>query len=557
MSTITLSKRAAEAILDKHDDFTIFRSDSTYWRDLEVSTPLLSDEALNIALTQFKSLDTPTTEEKASTSIIEAILRTRAGEDKPVASLRALPSVVSAWVDTNAERGWLIYKDRSDSKRDQAYLAVTATLSDKRDSEMYVSVSLVANAPGLPSRESGGKNGGRVSRHISIHNDDMFTTAKEGEKRKRRTVAQIMEAEGFFLPSAEDLAAHDSTAKTFEALLGTGFAKQYRHTGHAQSDSYSYKSYANENAKVIHDVAPSERTPNRPVAVVWNTDRNDDPIVRKVPIDPSLRAFDLIKQRFIQVDARDLSEYQYDKTLRQKLVLPATHRELLDVLTTDLEDYSDDIVEGKSAGNVILAQGRPGVGKTLTAEVYSEIVERPLYSIHSGSLGTTAEDVRKNLEVIFARSNRWDTVLLLDEADVFVIERGQSVEQNAIVAEFLRTMEYFKGLLFMTTNRSDAIDDAILSRCAAIIQYDVPERDDARKVWDVLVRNAGATDLVDDALIESILTEYPGLAPRDIKMVLRLALRIATKREQKPDLAIFERCILFRGLTDAAKAGTK
>lgn len=553
MTTITLSKRAAEIILDQHDDFTIFRSDSDYWRDLEVNTPLLSDDALQVALTQFKTLDTPTTEEKASTSIIEAVLRTRAGEDKPVASLRALPSMVSAWVDTHAERGWLIKKDPSDSKRDQAYLAISASFSDKRDGETYVSVSFIANAPGIPSSNERAKNTGRATEFISIHNDDMFTEAKEGEKRKRRTVSQIMESEGFFLPSADDLLLHDEAAKSFEALLATGFAKQYHHTGHAQRADAFYKSYVNDNAKVIHDVAPAERVPNRPVAVVWNSDRTEEPIVRKVPITPGLRAFDLTKQTFITIDARDLTPYKYDKTLREKLVLPATHRELLDVLTTDLEDYSDDIVAGKSAGNVILAQGRPGVGKTLTAEVYSEIVERPLYSIHSGSLGTNAESVRKNLEVVFARSNRWDTVLLLDEADVFVIERGQSVEQNAIVAEFLRTMEYFKGLLFMTTNRSDAIDDAILSRCAAIIQYDVPERSDARKVWDVLVKNAGATDLVSDSLIEAILTEYPGLAPRDIKMVLRLALRIASKREQKPDLAIFERCILFRGLTDATK----
>ena len=35
----------------------------------------------------------------------------------------------------------------------------------------------------------------------------------------------------------------------------------------------------------------------------------------------------------------------------------------------------------------------------------------------------------------------------------------------------------------------------------------------------------------------------------DIKMVLRLALRIADKRGEHPSQAIFARCILFRGLT--------
>ncbi|NED68046.1 AAA family ATPase, partial [Streptomyces sp. SID10244] len=105
-----------------------------------------------------------------------------------------------------------------------------------------------------------------------------------------------------------------------------------------------------------------------------------------------------------------------------KLVLPDDQRELLNILTTDISVFTGDIIDGKSAGNVILAMGRPGVGKTLTAEVYAEATGRPLYSIHSGSLGVTAELVRKNLEVIFDRAKRWDAVLLLDEADVFVME---------------------------------------------------------------------------------------------------------------------------------------
>src|SRR3546814_2642760 len=53
----------------------------------------------------------------------------------------------------------------------------------------------------------------------------------------------------------------------------------------------------------------------------------------------------------------------------------------------------------------------------------------------------------------------------LDEADVYIRCRDNDLEHNAIVAEFLRTLEYFNGLLFMTTNRINDVDDAILSRC--------------------------------------------------------------------------------------------
>ena len=38
---------------------------------------------------------------------------------------------------------------------------------------------------------------------------------------------------------------------------------------------------------------------------------------------------------------------------------------------------------------------------------------------------------------------------------------------NAVVGVFLRVLEYFNGLLFLTTNRIDDIDEAIVSRCIA------------------------------------------------------------------------------------------
>lgn len=218
------------------------------------------------------------------------------------------------------------------------------------------------------------------------------------------------------------------------------------------------------------------------------------------------------------------------------------------MLTTDLEAFTSDIIEGKSAGNVILAKGQPGVGKTLTAEVYSELVERPLYSIHSGVLGITAKDVRENLEAAFERAQRWNAVMLLDEADVFVLERGNDITQNAICAEFLRTLEYFNGLLFMTTNRADNIDDAIISRCAAIIDYLVPSKDDAVKIWRVLARQMGVNEELTPPLLDELVRGLPEASPRDMKMLLRLTVRMAIAKGEPLSIELFARCAMFRGL---------
>ena len=217
------------------------------------------------------------------------------------------------------------------------------------------------------------------------------------------------------------------------------------------------------------------------------------------------------------------------------------------MLTSNLDAFTQDVIEGKSAGNVILCKGAPGVGKTLTAEVYAELIERPLYAIRASTLGTQPAEIEKNLDDILARARRWKCVLLLDEADVFVSRRSiHNLEQNAIVSVFLRQLEYFDQLLFLTTNRPDEIDEAIISRCAAVIRYDLPGREHARAIWQVMARQFNTT--LDDALISQLLDLFPHIAPRDIKMLLRLALRMSQARQLTLDAELFRQCAMFRDI---------
>ena len=63
-------------------------------------------------------------------------------------------------------------------------------------------------------------------------------------------------------------------------------------------------------------------------------------------------------------------------------------------------------------------------GKTLTAESVAEIAEKPLYRVTCGDVGTKAENVEKYLESVLHLGKIWDCVVLLDEADVFLEQRG-------------------------------------------------------------------------------------------------------------------------------------
>src|SRR5439155_25027507 len=135
--------------------------------------------------------------------------------------------------------------------------------------------------------------------------------------------------------------------------------------------------------------------------------------------------------------------------------------------------------------------GRPGVGKTLTAEVYAETTERPLYVLELGELGTNVQQLEENLSRVFDRVARWNAVLQFDECEIFLAERGEDLERSAIVGSFLRLLDYYQGILFLTTNRAEVPDHAVRSR--VMLKLDYPDLDHAARtvIWKTMLDSAG------------------------------------------------------------------
>ena len=127
------------------------------------------------------------------------------------------------------------------------------------------------------------------------------------------------------------------------------------------------------------------------------------------------------------------------------LVLPAYNKDLVQALVQARKNtqgtggsHNLDVVRGKGQGIIVLLHGVPGTGKSSTAECVADKLKCPLFTITCGNIGVNAPEVQKNLQSMFYMAQRWDCVMLLDEADVFLQERDRrDIKRNAVVSGML------------------------------------------------------------------------------------------------------------------------
>lgn len=198
----------------------------------------------------------------------------------------------------------------------------------------------------------------------------------------------------------------------------------------------------------------------------------------------------------------------HDQLNLELVLVSKTNKELLRTVLLRKErslSSPTNFVEGKGKGNIFLLYGGPGTGKTLTVECVANDTHRPLIRI-------TAQDVRLGeqiewtLQTWFSLAAKWDAILLIDETDLFLEQRrAGDLKRNSLSTVFLRTMEYYQEVLFLTTNRLGHIDDSFISRITCPIYYPTLTPDTKNRIIRKLVKRFEETD---DIIIEEAATAY-------------------------------------------------
>jgi SpoVK/Ycf46/Vps4 family AAA+-type ATPase len=218
---------------------------------------------------------------------------------------------------------------------------------------------------------------------------------------------------------------------------------------------------------------------------------------QKLICTPVVRGYSLRDKQWLNFFVDSLQDIVFNTRAFESLVLPSDEKELILGFASTPEVYRrqfDDVVEGKGRGMVILLCGPPGTGKTLTAESVAEEMKTPLYMMSAGDLGLDASEVEHRLQRVLDMCTRWNAILLLDEADVFLEERSlHELERNKLVSIFLRVLEYYDGNMVLTTNRVQTFDEAFQSRIMISIQYKELTSESRRTIWSNFLKQHDVT----------------------------------------------------------------
>ncbi|KAL9124055.1 MAG: hypothetical protein Q9217_006581 [Psora testacea] len=255
---------------------------------------------------------------------------------------------------------------------------------------------------------------------------------------------------------------------------------------------------------------------------------------------PVVLGFSFSEKLWLEFAVSGINDIQWNEGAFDSLMIPedqkAVVRALVESHAYEAKKNIDDVIQGKGRGLVAVLHGPPGTGKTLTAEGIAELLKKPLYAVSVGELGIKGGDVERSLTQILDVAHTWGALLLLDEADVFLEQRtNYDVGRNALVSIFLRMLEYFQGILFLTTNRVTVFDPAFASRIHIGLRYGELPVKAKKAVWKLFINKL--RELPDVEVEDISEDQYTRLANfelngREIKNAVRTAQSVALIEKQ-------------------------
>ena len=263
--------------------------------------------------------------------------------------------------------------------------------------------------------------------------------------------------------------------KLWESYLGDERMAQYMADNHVHSAGriMELSQLALRQAKLNRRTAPGEEDIRQ---AVWSAEEGAlgslaQPIATRIS-DEALVLSKRVKEELDQLLSR------------------CRHRETL------AEDLGVTIKARYQMGVRTLFIGPSGTGKTLVASWLATKLGLPLYRVDLASVVSKyIGETEKNLATLLAKAEQAEIVLLFDEADSLFGKRTEIKDSNDRFANsqtnyLLQRIEFYKGIVLLTSNSRGRFDAAFTRRLDKIIDFPLPGPEERRALWQTHLGDA-------------------------------------------------------------------
>lgn len=193
---------------------------------------------------------------------------------------------------------------------------------------------------------------------------------------------------------------------------------------------------------------------------------------------------------------RALAQPVFRQVTAEALVMPGLVEQALDFIVLRAlkrealwQGLGETLMATPNPGVRALFVGESGTGKTLAASYIATRLAAPLYRVDlSAVMNKYIGESEKNLGQLLDYAAAGDVVLLFDEADALFGGRSEGKETgerfaNMLTNFLLTRIETHPGIVILTTNSRERIDNAFTRRLDTIVEFPLPAYEERLHLW--------------------------------------------------------------------------
>ncbi|TGO34358.1 hypothetical protein BHYA_0200g00030 [Botrytis hyacinthi] len=151
------------------------------------------------------------------------------------------------------------------------------------------------------------------------------------------------------------------------------------------------------------------------------------------------------------------------------------------------------------ASLAILLHGPKSTGKFLTVKALASHFNRPLYTITIADLSMITWDAARELATHFKRATKWNCIIAIPDADRrFPHRKSPSNGDSNTSGLFLRELELFRGIVILTTDMKDDVEEQVVRGMNMCLGSDFWSRSENLQVWQNVLEKRGIHLIKDD-----------------------------------------------------------